>query len=191
MLKKKASLEISIQAIVIVVLAMTLLGLGLGFIRGMFGKLVPLNEDISDQVRQQILEDLKTGDKKLSFPKSELTIEKGKSTILHIGIKKKENEALYYTLNFAFISPAILSDGSEQTYIDDAFENWFQIPTPSTGSWLLDTADSDIRSIKINIRKNVLAGSYPFSFSVINTAFETGDPDYIYAQKDFFITVTG
>ena len=33
---KKASLEMSIQAIVIVVLAMTLLGLGLGFIRGMF-----------------------------------------------------------------------------------------------------------------------------------------------------------
>jgi hypothetical protein len=34
---KRASLEISIQAIVIVVLAMTILGLGLAFVKGRFG----------------------------------------------------------------------------------------------------------------------------------------------------------
>ena len=36
---KKASLELSINAIVILVLAITMLGLGLGFTKGMFGQL--------------------------------------------------------------------------------------------------------------------------------------------------------
>ena len=64
---KKASLEMSIQAIVIVVLAMTLLGLGLGFIRGMFKNIGSTTEDVTEQVRQRILDDLITGDKKISF----------------------------------------------------------------------------------------------------------------------------
>ena len=43
---KRASLEMSIQAIVIVVLAMTLLGLGLGFIKGMFGNTIRWQESL-------------------------------------------------------------------------------------------------------------------------------------------------
>jgi hypothetical protein len=38
-MQKKASLELSINAIVILVLAITMLGLGLGFTKGMFGQL--------------------------------------------------------------------------------------------------------------------------------------------------------
>ena len=35
---KKGALELSINAIVILIIAITMLGLGLGFVRGMFGK---------------------------------------------------------------------------------------------------------------------------------------------------------
>ena len=65
---KKASLELSIQTIIIVVLAMTLLGLGLGFIRNMFGGIGGISEDVTEQVRQKILDDLIQGDIKISFP---------------------------------------------------------------------------------------------------------------------------
>jgi len=54
---KRASLEISIQAIVIVVLAMTILGLGLGFVRGLFKNITSTTEDVTEQVRQKILDD--------------------------------------------------------------------------------------------------------------------------------------
>ena len=66
---KRASLEISIQAIVIVVLAMTILGLGLGFVRGLFKNISSTTEDVTEQVRQKILDDLITGDKKFHFPR--------------------------------------------------------------------------------------------------------------------------
>ncbi|MBS3127550.1 hypothetical protein J4410_00200 [Candidatus Woesearchaeota archaeon] len=41
---KKAALELSINAIVIIVLAMTLLGLGLGFIRNQFSEIGDIEE---------------------------------------------------------------------------------------------------------------------------------------------------
>src|SRR3990167_4096726 len=97
---KRASLEISIQAIVIVVLAMTLLGLGLGFIRGMFKNIQGTTEDVTDTVKQRILDDLITGDKKVSFPKTEVVIDKGGSTVLSIGVRNKENQPLNYKLKF-------------------------------------------------------------------------------------------
>src|SRR3989338_4376039 len=101
---KRGSLEISIQAIIIMVLAMTLLGLGLGFIRGMFKNISSTTEDVTEQVREQILTDLRTGDKKISFPKTEVVIEKGQSTILNIGIRNKENAELGYSIEFIPIS---------------------------------------------------------------------------------------
>mgnify|MGYP001617686098 CR=1 FL=1 len=101
---KRASLEISIQAIVIVVLAMTILGLGLGFVRGLFKNITSTTEDVTEQVRQKILDDLITGDKRISFPKTEVSIERGGSTILSIGVRNKNNQELKYKLKFCAVS---------------------------------------------------------------------------------------
>ena len=37
----------------------------------MFKNISGIQESVSDQVKEQILEDLRTGDKKISFPRSE------------------------------------------------------------------------------------------------------------------------
>jgi len=72
--KKKGALQLSINAIVIVVLAMSLLGLGLTFIRSIFKGLEEQRSEITEQVKQQILEDLRTGNKKLSFPSTDVDL---------------------------------------------------------------------------------------------------------------------
>ncbi len=46
-MSKKGAMELSVTAIVVLILAIVMLGLGLGFIRGMFGK-------VSSQLEQQI-----------------------------------------------------------------------------------------------------------------------------------------
>ena len=46
-MRRKGSLSLSVNAIVVLILAITMLALGLGFIRGMFGK-------VSSQVEQQV-----------------------------------------------------------------------------------------------------------------------------------------
>ena len=117
---KRASLEISIQAIVIVVLAMTLLGLGLGFIRNMFKNIGSTTEDVTEQVRQRILDDLITGDKKISFPKTDITLEKAGSEVVAIGIRNKGDRPLNYKMDICPISYNPPS-GTIVTYTDCSY----------------------------------------------------------------------
>lgn len=179
---KKASLEISIQAIVIVVLAMTILGLGLGFVRNMFKNIGSTTEDVTEQVRQKILDDLITGDKKISFPKSEVVLDKGGSQILTVGIRNKENADLSYTMKFCAISGP--SGGTTSTLVCNALDNWFQYD--SAKMYKLKPADAEIRSIRLEAPKTVSSGSYFLTFDVIDSS-----SSQIYAQKDFFIVVRG
>ena len=180
MFNKRASLEISIQAIVIVVLAMTLLGLGLGFIRGMFKNIGSTTEDVTEQVRQRILDDLITGDKKISFPKSEVTIDKGGSTVLTVGVRNKKDTTLHYKMRFTPISGP---DGAPFS-IDNP--SWFQYQNlPYT----LQAAEPDARNIRLSIPTRVSSGSYFLTFDVIDD--DLPPPNNVYAQKDFFIVVRG
>ncbi len=182
---KKASLEISIQAIVIVVLAMTLLGLGLGFVRNMFKNIQSTTEDVTEQVRQKILDDLITGDKKISFPKSEVVIDKGGSTILSVGIRNKNNGPLHYRMQFTPLSYTS-ADGTQTGSFGIDNPLWFQF---AGETFTLTQADSEVRNIRLNIPRSVSSGSYFLTFDILDD--DASPPDNIYAQKDFFIVVRG
>jgi len=181
MFNKKASLEISVQAIVIVVLAMTLLGLGLGFIRGMFKNIGSTTEDVTEQVRQRILDDLITGDKKISFPKTEVTIDKGGSQVLTVGIRNKKDTPLNYKMRFTPIS-----DPDEAIFSIDN-PSWFQFAQNQV--YKLSAADSEVRNIRLSIPTKVSSGSYFLTFDIIDD--DLPPPGNVYAQKDFFIVVRG
>lgn len=181
---KKASLEISIQAIVIVVLAMTILGLGLGFVRAMFRNIGSTTEDVTEQVRQRILDDLISGDKKVSFPKTEITIDKGGSQILTVGVRNKKDTSLHYKMRFTEISGP---DG--EPLPPGSLSSWFQFAQTST--YTLVAADAEVRNIRLSVPTGAISGSYFLTFDVIDDDFPPGEPEYIYAQKDFFIVVRG
>ena len=195
---KKASLEMSIQAIVIVVLAMTLLGLGLGFIKGMFRNITSTTEDVSEQVRQKVLDDLIQGDKKISFPKSEIIVNKGESTVLTVGIRNKNNDNLKYKIRFTPIS----GPGAVALDQTGAGTRWFQY---DDSEYTLKSAESEVRNIRIDIPTTVGTGSYFFSFDVILPEPASGGGSYAfptsllpplptnvyYSQKDIFIVVRG
>ncbi|HLC60858.1 MAG TPA: hypothetical protein VJJ52_05515 [Candidatus Nanoarchaeia archaeon] len=181
---KRASLEISIQAIVIVVLAMTILGLGLGFVRGLFKNITSTTEDVTEQVRQKILDDLITGDKKIAFPKTEVLVDRGGSTILSVGIRNKNNNDLDYKLKFCAVSAPDTTGVIIPTNDCDKFASWFQFDT--TKVYKLSPSDSTIRNIKITLPSVATSGSYFFTFEVSDDVL--GAP---YDQKDFFIVVRG
>ena len=182
---KKASLEISIQAIVIVVLAMTLLGLGLTFIRKQFSGLSSIQEEISEQVKQKILDDLIENDKKLSFSRTELEIDKGKSEVLTIGIRNKKDQELRYKMRFQPIS-----DPDGGPFDIESPKKWFQLQSYGTQDYKLPPAESDVRNIRLTIPSNIAkSGSYFLTFNVIDD--DLSPPDDIYASKDFFIVVRG
>ncbi len=181
---KKASLEMSIQAIVIVVLAMTLLGLGLGFIKGMFRNITSTTEDVSEQIRQRVLDDLVQGDKKISFPKTEIVVKSGEATILTVGVRNKEAVDLIYRVKFNLIDPDPTT--ATEPLIRD-FEKNFQF---KTGDYTLHAADADIRNIRLTIPTGTPQRSYFLTFKVeqknpATNLFES------YAEKDFFVVVRG
>ncbi len=201
---KKSSLEMSIQAIVIVVLAMTLLGLGLGFIKGMFKNITGTTEDVSEQVKQKVLDDLVQGDKKISFPNTELNIDKGGSEVLTIGIKNKGDNPLHYSLSFKTVSipPAPVTPP-----LKAELDNSFQYDAKK--DYTLGPAASDVRNIRLSLGSTpFVAGSYLVSFKVYELETDAsgivvkdsngipkrkkvdGD-DSVYATKDFFVVVRG
>jgi len=194
--KKKASLELSIRTIVIVILAMTLLGLGLGFIRNMFSDIGGISGDVSEQIRQQIQDDLITNDKKLSFPKTEVKIDKGDSEILTVGIRNKEDEILSYKIKF---TPHSVPD---DVNLNDPMD-WFQYRKDMQE---LSPSESDIRKIRLSVPKNTKTGSYLLTFDINKflgiekdgngnpILDEQGNQIEIYefyATKDIFIVVRG
>jgi len=82
-LGKKASLNISVEAIIILIFAITMLGLGLGFIRGMFGK-------VSTQLEQQVAQEPEPSDPNGAIPitlsREQIISNQGQQQVLKVGV---------------------------------------------------------------------------------------------------------
>ena len=100
MTSKKASLNLSIEVIVVVVIAFTVLGLGLGFVKNQIGDISKTSSAVQEQISQQILDDLRTGNKKLSFPATKLTLETSEESVQAIGVKNTEDHETSLKLEF-------------------------------------------------------------------------------------------
>ena len=184
---KKASLELSINAIIIVVLAMTLLGLGLVFIRGMFANITETTSTVQETVKEQILDDLRTGDKKLSFPTSELFVGKKASKDLAVGIKNTNPTSLQYTLKIFIITDAgdeVPIINREPVTTETGVEVGKFIWNPAIQS--LDINDAVVEPVKF------IAGSTPdtyiFKFKAMSINSNDGTESQ-YASKTFFLTI--
>jgi len=86
-MKKKASLNISVQAIVVLILAITMLGLGLTFIRKFFGGTMEQFGEVSKQIEEQVKEDLKDNPGRISFYKTSLEVKQSSSENMYFGIR--------------------------------------------------------------------------------------------------------
>lgn len=191
-LKKRASLEISIQAIVIIVLAMTLLGLGLGFIRNMFEGISKTTNTVTEQVAQNLRDQLLNGDRKLAFTTTEIATDVGGSEKIYIGIRNKNPDTLRYRVDFiARSGPAPGGSGVIQEFgSPTAMDNWFQYGKQDEYTL---SAGLEIHTMLVRIRVpqtivgvSTQPGAYLVTFRI--TDLDTGS---VYDEKDFFINVRG
>jgi hypothetical protein len=174
MISKKASLNLSIQMIVIIVIAFVVLGLGLGFVRGQFKSITETSSSVQEQIRQQILEDLRTGNKKLSFPATTLAIEKGDSQDIAIGVKNVKNSG---DLNFEIIMNTLEKQGASGEDVSEQVEYFFL-----SGPFNLEVTEAEAYNIKILATGD--KGTYLVGLKIIDV--DTGD---IYREKSFFVNV--
>ncbi len=101
-INKKGSLDVSIQAIVIVVIALTVLGLGLGFVKSTFKDIGETSKGVQAKIKEQILEDLRVSGKKVSIT-SQVNLERGKEALENIGIVNTGLTEKTFGVKIAFI----------------------------------------------------------------------------------------
>ena len=84
-MNKKAALELSITAIVVLIIAITVLGLGIGFIKKQFGAGTKLVEKELSNIKEQLKEQVRTGGELLVFSVPEqVSIGKPESVIIGV-----------------------------------------------------------------------------------------------------------
>lgn len=86
-LKRKGSLQLSINAIVILILAITILGLGLGFIKKQFGSLGEQFGAVSEEIKGEIVQKIRESGELLVFNKETIDAQIGKPVEFFVGIK--------------------------------------------------------------------------------------------------------
>lgn len=86
---KKASLNLSINAIVVLIMAVALLGLGLGFLRNMFSNLEGQIGDISKDTEQRMVQGLEESDERLALDKTKFEIKQGKTGETYLGLRNE------------------------------------------------------------------------------------------------------
>lgn len=177
-MKKKASLNLSIEAIVIVVIAFVVLGLGLGFVRQQLTTAGETTTTVQEQVRQQVLDDLRTGNKKVTFPAQTINVEKGSSKDIAIGVKNVKNSG---DLNFKIEVKTLSKQGAaEGTDVSKQVE-YFYLPGPFT----LKVTEAEAYNIKLIASGD--KGTYLVTLRIIDTGAAEGSN--VYKENSFFVNI--
>ncbi|MBS3127042.1 hypothetical protein J4228_02660 [Candidatus Woesearchaeota archaeon] len=176
MINRKGSLNLSIEAIVVIVIAFVVLGLGLGFVRSQFKDIGGTTKTVQEQIRQQLLDDLRTGDKRLSFPATEVNLAKKESIVTAIGVKNVKQG----TLKFKVIVQSSGGDSIFGTEINDNFLYAAEVD---------ELPPTESRIIPVRITSETLAGTGQFKILIQDVTDPSAET--VYDSKTFFITVTG
>ena len=187
MQNKKASLELSISAIVIVILAMTLLGLGLAFIKNIFGSAEELSDSAFGKVSDQLQRDLVNNDERLIFSQSKVSIERGKSSLLGWGIRNENGVRLDYWAEFTPIKCPGACPTAEKFNNEWAIFKYNKDGNVSSLLYSVNSAEQSIKRVELSIPGNAEPGLYLIDFSVYE---EKGQNDTKYDSTEIFITVT-
>jgi len=86
-LSKRASLNLSINAVVVLILAITMLGLGLAFMKKTFGGVTEEFEEVSGEIKVQLIDRLKTSREPLALSTFNVEIEKSSKKTVYLGIR--------------------------------------------------------------------------------------------------------
>lgn len=87
-MNKKGALELSVGAIVILILAIVMLGLGLGFIRGMFGK---VSTQFEEQIAAEPEPPAPSSSDPITLSRENLIVHAGDPIALKVGIQNPSN----------------------------------------------------------------------------------------------------
>lgn len=204
---KKAALELSITAIVVLIIAITVLGLGIGFIKKQFGAGTELVQKEISNIKEQMKEQVKTGGELLVFSVPE-QVSIGKPQGVVIGVRNtaanQEGDKICFVVEVKCIQPFTpdsFCDGSSQNNIvvggfdtvNRGFvsgnNNWFK---SILGRFDLKNYEGDVYDAVIQVR-GIKPDNYQMEINVYKEMTDkdcTSASDFgLYASKTFILNV--
>jgi len=171
---KKGGLQISINAIVILILAITVLGIGLGFIRGMFGKTIGQLTDVSDDIKNDMIDRIRNSDERLALREENIEMKKSDEKTIYFGIRNEEDSATDFLITFECTE---MMDDSGDGTASDVYFNVFD------KTKLLKRDEIMVLPAIVVVKPTAVATTYMCD-AIIGPI---NDP---YASKTFYVTVT-
>jgi len=167
---KKGGLQISINAIVILILAITVLGIGLGFINGMFSQTIGQLGEVSKSIEDDMIDRIRESDDRLALRENDIEIKKSSEKKIYFGVRNEEEDETSFDIEFLCDSAM-----DEDTNLDDITFNVFK------ETKMLERDEIMVLPAVIKISPNAVATTYMCSVLI-----DEGE----YASKTFYITVT-
>lgn len=177
---KKGSLQLSINAIVVLILAITMLGLGLSFMRSMFGKTTGQLDDLNEGITDQLIEDIRKSGAKLTFDKEDIKIERGDEDEIYFGVKN--------VLSSDPDNPDGKSFGIDVSCDDALGITGNDVPNHIDITAFPETRD--LEEGEVDVQKMVVEATPESELTTYSCVINLVDPNEAqYAKKSFYITV--
>lgn len=173
---KKGSLNLSINAIVVLILAVTMLGLGLMFMQKMMGKSMGQLSDVADSIKDQMIEKIRTSNQKLAFDSNDFSIKRSQEKEYYYGILNQLDEQKTFNIEFG-------CDQAMESSADVTSVNFDYIASTIP----LEQNAVDVQKVIFKIDPQAVPTTYR---CFVNVKEEGAEADASpYAQKYFFVTV--
>jgi hypothetical protein len=149
---KKGDLSLSINAIVILILAITMLGLGLAFMRNIFGGATTELTKVSGTVEKQLIEQMKAGTKALDISRPKVELKKGETDQVALGIRNDADNVSIFNISSVTASEISSTPGAAGTVCGST---GYSGTPPVIVNYLknqnISVASGDVRVLPLNI----------------------------------------
>lgn len=132
-MKKRGSLNLSINAIVVLILAITMLGLGLAFMRNIFGGATEEFQKTSGEIEKQMIEQMKESNQVVSLSRPKVTIKIGDKDQIFIGLKNDQQGDYDFTISEVKCNQIGSSSLNCGPSGGDVTIDWLKVPIPIAG----------------------------------------------------------
>lgn len=179
-MNRKGALELSINAVVILILAITMLGLGLGFIRGLFGGTVEKFAEIGEQLEEEQRTTLLESASEVTFLTSNIKV-KGREKSVSFAIRNNRPNDLTFAVKSGMTCFDAIGSGADPSHI--TFETY--------ETRTIEGGKSDVLPLVISVNAAAEATTYSCRLVLVTGAApDPDDPDAtptgeVYATKNF------
>ncbi len=162
MFGRKGAFQLSMGLVVVIIFSIVLLGLGISWITGTVGNVETLTDQVTDTAKDNLLNDLASGDKKVGITAPGLSTWKpGSSGSFALGVKNDDtiNSKVFYVVMELYQAPVPVEQVRDKIKI-----------TPDKFTIRVDPLGADTKSIVIDFTEKKLTeipeGVYTFSVTV-------------------------